>query len=321
MKHKYPNKTKRKGFWKRYERATIKNYRKVWKTILELFAQEKTPFEFSKNGRKPNLTKEEYVAMAVLYAYFDLDFRELEYLVDLLSGKKLDHTNCNRWFGKLTQDYVNNLVFLVHKKIIEIKDVGDYIADSTKVTCDRLESKIYKGKETFVHVNWKLHILVQYIFTLGLVSIVSVFSSPGEVNDSRPLRNELLKKGRLTKGRKVHADKGYFGKENIKKCKRLGLQPNLVPKEQYYKDGFIKRYIQKDYDPKARKKTRGLVEGAFGGLETKFKLETRCRKPKNRNIHLSLLALRHNLRTYFRATSLKLLFSFATTPVSEKNRS
>ena len=34
--NKYPNKTKRIGFWKVYEQANIKDFRKVWDTALEI---------------------------------------------------------------------------------------------------------------------------------------------------------------------------------------------------------------------------------------------------------------------------------------------
>jgi len=315
MKPKYPNKKKRKGFWKRYERASIKDYRKVWTTAISLAKEQGVPFEFSKRGRKPNLSKEEYVAMAVLYAYFGQDFREVEPLVKLLTVKGLDHSNCIRWFGRLNPKYVNSLVFAVHKKIVGIDDVGDYIADSTKATCDRLKPLFYRGSKQLEHTTWKLHILIQYIFSIGLLSIVSVFSSKGEANDSPFLRNHLLEKHKVEKGKRLHADKGYFGKENIKVCKRLGLRPNLVPKEQEYSDSYLRKYIKKDYDNESRKQNRGLVEGVFGGMQTETDLRVRCRKPKHRDIFLGLLALKHNLRTYFRAIALTIISYFAPAPL------
>lgn len=311
--NKYPNKQKREGFWKIYERARIKDYRKVWSLILEIVSQEGTPFEFNKFGRRPNLKKEEYVAMAILHVYFNNDFRETEHLVGLLSGKNLDHSNCVRWFGRLTQEYINNLVFKLHKKIIGIDDAGDYIADSTRLICDRLEVQDVVEKELFKHTTWKMHILVQYIFSLGLISIISVFSSHGDVNDSPPLRNELLDKNKVTKGKKLHADKGYFGKDNIKMCKLLGLQPNIVPKEIEFSDKYLIKYVDNEYDNESRKQTRGLVEGVFGGLETETGMKLRCRKPKHRDIYSALMALKHNLRTYLRATALGLCL-FRTNP-------
>jgi len=158
------------------------------------------------------------------------------------------------------------------------------------------------------------HVLAQYIFTLGLVSIVSVFASNKEVNDSPQLRNNLLHEGKIYKDKRVHADKGYFGKENIMRCKELGLKPNIVPKEQEYSDRYLKRYMRNDYDIESRKSNRELIEEIFGGLEMEMGMKVRCRKSEHRNIFLSLLALKHNLRTYFRATALRIFIYFAPTP-------
>jgi len=314
MNRKYPNKKKRKGFWKRYERADIKNYWKVWNLTYSIVGEGCVPFEFSRRGRKPNLTKEELVCMTVLHVYFDNDFRETEQQITLITGKKLDHTNCVRWFGKLNPDYINNLVFSIHKKIIGIDDAGDYIADSSNATCDRLKVKNTVGEEEFHHVTWKLHALVQYIFTLGLISVISVWSTKGEKSESPIFRKKLLKKGKVQKGKKCHADKGYFGKKNLKECEKLGLKPNLVPKEIEYSDTYLKKYVKNSYDNESRKKTRGLVEGLFGGFETEMNMKIRCRKPHHRNIYLCLLGVKHNLRTYLRATALKLNIHFAPTP-------
>ena len=312
MALKYPNKIKRDGYWKQYERARIKDYRKVWDFCIEFVNEDEIPFIFSNIGRKPNLSRKEYVCMSILHAYFGLDFRETEQLIKILTGKQLDHTNCVRWFGRLNAEYINNLVFEIHKKIIGIDNAGDYIADSTQLTCDRLEEQTILDK--YQHITWKLHILAQYIFTLGLVSIVSAFASNREANDSPPLRNNLLHEEKICADKRVHADKGYFGKENIRKCKELGLKPNIVPKEQYYSDAYLKRYIRNDYDAESRKANRGLIEGIFGGMETEMGMKVKCRKPEHKNIFLSLLALKHNIRTYFRATALRIFIYFAPTP-------
>jgi len=315
---KYPNPRKRVGYWKRYERADIKNYRKVWNATYQLVCEGVVPFEFSRKGRKPNLEKEEYVCMAVLHVYFDNDFRETEQQITLLTSKKLDHTNCVRWFGKINPKYVDNLVFRVHKKLIGIDDVGDYIVDSTQVTCDRYEVKEVVDKEELHLQTLKLHILVTYLLNLGLVSIISTFASPGKANDSPFLRKKLLKKEKIIHGRTLHADKGYFGKENIKTCKQKGLKPNIVPKEMEYSDTYLKKYAEKEYDNKARKATRGLVETPFGGLETETGMKIRCRKPHHRNIYICLMALKHNIRSYLRATALKLELNFAPTSINRK---
>lgn len=315
---KYPNKKKRRGFWKRYEQSDIKDFRKVWNISMGFILEKDIPFSFSMSGRKPNLTRKEYVCMSILYVYFNLDFRETEQLIKLLTGKKLDHTNCVRWFGRLNLEYVNNLVFKIHKKIIGIDDSGDYITDASTVTCDRLKTINKAGEELFIHETWKLHSLVQYIFTLGLLSVVSIWSTKGESSESPVLRKKLLNKDRVEKGKRLHGDKGYFGKENIKFCKQLGLNPNIVPRDMEYSDAYLKKYVRKNYDNESRKKNRGLVEGLFGGFHTEMDMKIRCRKPHHRNIYISLLAVKHNIRTYLRATALKLFYLFRTNPLGGK---
>jgi len=277
------------------------------------------PFIFSKKGRRPNLSRKELVCMAVLHVYFENDFRETEQQISLIISKKLDHTNCVRWFGKLNPEYVNSLVFKIHKKLVGIDDVGDYIADSTQVTCDTYEVKEVVDKEELHLETLKLHILVIYLTSLGIVSIVSTFASKGEANDSPFLRKELLKKEKIIPGKTLHADKGYFGKKNIKACKEKGLKPNIVPKERDYSDNYLKKYVKKEYDNESRKKTRGLVETPFGGLETETGMKIRCRKPKHREIYLCLMALKHNIRSYLRATALKLKKPFRTNLGFRKN--
>jgi hypothetical protein len=41
---KYPNKSKRKGYWKRYEKADINNHRKVWDFLDDIIDELGLPF-------------------------------------------------------------------------------------------------------------------------------------------------------------------------------------------------------------------------------------------------------------------------------------
>ena len=57
----------------------------------------------------------------------------------------------------------------------------------------------------------------------------------------------------------------------------------------------------------------------FGGIETETYARIRCRKPHHRDICVGLSALKHNLRTYFRAVALNIIFYFAPTPSLSKS--
>jgi hypothetical protein len=249
---------KRPSYWKNYERADIKDYRKVWDLTKQIVLEEGVPFERSKRGRPPKLQLWEYVCTSILYVYFNDSFRETEQLLKLLTGKSLDHSNIVRWFGKLNPTYIDKLVYRIHTKITQQSDEGDYIADSTTLTCDRYRERILRGEKVRDHITWKLHTFVQYLSVMGLVSMLSVCSTKGSVNDGPVLRGKLLKKKRVISGRKCHADKAYFGKENIRALKSAKLVPNLVPKEINYSDATLKRAVR-EYDNEARKKNRGMV--------------------------------------------------------------
>ena len=135
---------KRKGYWKAYEKANIKDYRKVWKIAKDIVQKESVPYKLNKLGRPPKLELWMYVGLAVIYVYFNDPFRETEQLLKLLTGKSLDHSNIIRWFGKLRRSYIDKLVYKIHLRIIEQSVEGDYLADSSGVTCDRYQKALYR---------------------------------------------------------------------------------------------------------------------------------------------------------------------------------
>lgn len=96
MKGKTPSKKKRIGFWKAYEKADLKDYRKVWDLVRDIVLEEGVPFEAKRLGRRPKLELWMYIAIAVIYAYFGDTFRETEFRLPDLCGKKLDHSNLVR---------------------------------------------------------------------------------------------------------------------------------------------------------------------------------------------------------------------------------
>jgi hypothetical protein len=302
---------KRKGYWRGYEKANIKDYRIVWKTAEKIVKKEGVPFKVKNRGRPPKLELWMYVCIAIIYIYFNDPFRETEKLFNLLTNHSLDHSNIIRWFGKLKRSYVDKLTYEIHLEIIKQNNQGDYLADSSGVTCDRYQKTLYRGEETQELIHWKLHIFAQYLLMLGLVSIVGVWATYGDDNDSPVFRKHLLKPSRVEKGKRCHADKAYFGKENIRKLKKAGLIPNIVPKKWEYSDSTLKIAVR-GYDNQERKRNRGLVETPFGGLETEMNMKIRCRKPHHRHIATCLLGLKHNIKTLLRAKALSLQGYFRT---------
>ena len=319
---KYPNKKKRKGYWKRYRRADIKNHRKVWSFLDEVIDELGLPFPVQMRGRKPKLAHEVYAKTAVYLVYFDVRLRDMQSELHRLEGNSIDFTNIDRWFLKTDDEWVRKATQLLHEKMEPMFRKACYITDSTKVTTTRyyettrLDSE---GKRVLDLLTLKLHLLVVYFITAGIVSIANFHLTHGDANDSPIMNKYLLENVRLRKGRKNHADKGYWSKENILKNKKKGLQPNIVPKE-VDNHGLTLKTAIAEYDNEERKKYRGIIEGVFGGMTTDQGMKTRFKLDRARKLHMALLAFTHEIRTYFRAIVYKAsaLFShFATTPRPE----
>ena len=117
MSPKYPPKRKRKGYWQAYDRARIKDFRKVRDFCLEIVRQIGLPYQAKKRGRRPNLKLEDYAAISIMLAYFDMSLRDMEGEIPLLFEGSLDHSNVDRWFEKLDEEWVEKAVRLLHGKI------------------------------------------------------------------------------------------------------------------------------------------------------------------------------------------------------------
>ena len=317
MSLKYPNKRKRKDYWKVYERARIKDFRKLWNFAKQIVEEQGNPYKKKDNrGRKPNLSYIENAAICILLVCFDLSLRDAEGKILLLTNKTLDHSNIDRWFEKLDEEYVYKAARKLGAKIESMFNDGCYIADSTEYTTTRYYELIDTGERAIELLTLKLHILICYIGSAGLLVLRNCFASHGDAHDSPIFRDYLLENVILQSGRMLHADCAYFAIENIRKCKQLGLKPNFVPKENIEHSLTLKIAI-KEYDNEARKQNRGLVEGFFGGTTTETDNKIRFVKDRCRKTYLGLVALKHQIRTYFRAIEIKSLICwviFATTP-------
>ena len=303
MSPKYPPKRKRKGYWKAYDRARIKDFRKVRDLCLEIVRQIGLPYQAKKRGRPPNLELEDYAVISIMLAYFDMSLRDMEGEIPLLFEGSLDHSNVDRWFEKLDDVWVEEAVKLLHSKIQAMFRKGEAIIDSTKITTTQYHETFQVGEMILELLTIKLHLLVVYFWTVGIISIASLFVSHGDLHDSQPVP-ELLDKGRLTKGTRLHGDKAYNSEDLYEEMFEKEIKPNIVPKDTT-KKGFWTKKAKKQYDNEARKKFRGLIEGIFGGMTTENSTRTRFVKDRNRKTHVALMALSHEIRTYFRAIAIK----------------
>ena len=321
MALKYPNKRKRKGYWKRYRKADIKNHRKLWQFLDEIVDELGVPFIIHKRGAKPKLGYKACAKIIIYLVYFDVKLRDMQSTLNDLEGRTIDFSNIDRWFTKADDEWVRKATQMLHERIEQMFRKACYITDSSKVTTTQYyeSTEIDKeGNRILELLTLKLHLFVAYFMVIGIVSIANFHVTHGDANDN-PIMNEyLLEDVNLRKGRKNHADKGYWSKENIRKNKEKGLQPNIVPKSEG-DSGLTLKTAVNEYDNEARKKNRGIIEGVFGGWTTEQGMKTRFRLDRTRKLHISLMALSHEIRTYFKAIAHKAiaLFGFiATTPES-----
>ena len=302
---KYPNKKKRKGYWKTYDRARIKDFRKLWDFSLEIIKKLGNPFPKKDNrGRKPKLKRDYYAAICILLAYFDLSLRDMEGEVPLLTNETLDHSTIEWWFEKLDEEYIKTATKFLHRKIKKMFRKGEYITDSTKITTTRYAKILHKGQETIELLCLKLHLIIMYFATAGILSIESLYVTHGDAHDSPVFRDGLVSQAQFQKNKRIHGDKAYFAEENITACEKECLKTNFVPKDNI-KHGLVLKRAIKEYEEETRKRFRGMIEGLFGGTTIENGNKTRFVKDRCRKTHIALMGLSHEIRTYFRALEIK----------------
>ena len=296
MSLKYPNKCKRAGYWPVYEQARINDFLFVFKEICKIISTVAEPKRG--RGRPPNILLRELYCICVFGVAFDFTFRELEGFVQLLLNKKLDHTNLSRWLGKLDEQIIHKAIKKLNHRMIKRRKI-EYIVDSTPLTLTTYQQLIYKGKELLELMTWKLHVILVYLPALGLLSVVSVYTTHGDAHDSPPYRDNLLPEAETRAGARIHGDSAYWGIENIKQTKEKELMPNFVPRDGA-DGGLVLGKALREYDNKARKRFRGMVEGFFGGIATRQGTVCRLINHQSKVVFGYALALAQQIRTYMR---------------------
>ena len=297
----YPNKCKRAGYWPAYEQARINDFLLLFKEICEVIPQIAEPPRG--RGRPPHLTLRELYCVCTLAIAFDFTFRELETFVQLLLNKELDHTNLSRWLSRLDENVIDVAIKKLNRRMTRRRRI-EYVVDSTPLTLTVYYVNITAGKEVLELMTWKLHVIIAYLSALGLLSIVSVYATHGDAHDSPIFREGLVPQAQFQRDKRIHGDKAYFAEESIVSCEALGIKTNFVPKDNIKHGLILKRAIE-EYDNEARKRFRGMIEGLFGGTTTDNGNKTRFVKDKCRKTHIALMALSHEIRTYFRALEHK----------------
>ena len=93
--------------------------------------------------------------------------------------------------------YIEKASELLNKKLDSMFDYGEYILDATKYAATEYHESFHKGEMTYELDLIGLHILVNYFFKEGFISIVKFHVSGGWSNESPIFREKILSKTKL----------------------------------------------------------------------------------------------------------------------------
>lgn len=311
------SKKKRKGYYKVFFRAKTKDIIKVWNFLDELIHRLGNPFQRKKTGRPPKFKDMKiYTKICILIGYFDYTLDEIAGYLPVLAGNSLDRSNIDRWFQRMEPAYIEKISDYLNQELESMFDYSEYIVDATKYTTNEYQEVFHKGQSTFKLVMLGLHIIVNYFVKEGFLSIVKFHVSDGESHESPIFREKLLPNAKLKPHRRMHGDKGFASEDNFELLFEKEIIPNISQKEGTL-GGFWTKKAKKVYNNNLRKQIRGLVETVFGGMQTETDNRVRFKLDKAKKTYVSIRALTHQIRTYFRALVYKALsywLGFATTP-------
>ena len=285
------------------------------------------PWEVSKRGYPPDHLPEEYAAVAIYQKHFHMVLRATEGDTPFILGKRMDHSVI--WWGlqRIPAGYVGRAIELLFELIIELFSPDFFIPDATGVQTDRYRKRKrsrlrpkdkpppnrQKGREKRPseeqeHVTLKLHLLIGCCRGPGLLPILRARVTRGYAHDSPQLKPLVGKfKG---EGEPFPADAGYDSTDNYILVKKHGFVP-VIKLRKGEPRGLLRREMAESFElHRDIYRYRGLIEGVFGGTETKYGNRTRCRLRRSRRVDCLLMAVSHNIRTYMRALALKELKIF-----------
>ena len=325
------------GYWKSYHASRANERQRVFRLCRRVVEKLGPPWQVAKRGRPPEHQPEEYAAISIYRKHFHMALRVAEGDTPFTLGKRVDHSDI--WWGlqRISAEYVDQAIELLFGLIVELFPPDIFIPDATGVQTDRYRKRKRpklrprdkpppkwrrrRGKrpsEEREHVTLKLHLLVGYCKGPGLLPILRARVTRGHAHDSPQLK--FLVGETRGKGEPFPADRGYDSENNYILVKDRGFVPVIKLRKGEPK-GLVRREMAESFElHRDIYRYRGLIEGVFGGTETKYGNRTRCRLRRSRRVDCLLMVVSHNLRTYMRALALKelgifiLLLIYWTTP-------
>ncbi len=300
-------------YWQRYDaRYKLGNIKNLYYFVLSKARKLGLPFKKkSKRGRDFAISPCEYVTMYIISTLFDFSLRDDELLSDMLCGKHIDHSTFGKANNRIPYHYLKKLLIMIWNEIRNL--VGEIasilIADSTAVKTDRLcRSSLIGCKRSKRRVVDKMNILAEYYPEKKIIAVVNAdaFFASDAYSAIRML-NEIEISSPV-----IFADAGFDCEELFEKCLKMGIKPMIKQRKYNKKPKRYRRKALELFDEKAYKKFRGVIEGIFGGLETRRLLFTRYKKKSMRMKHIIAMAIVHNINTYMAISLFILIFSISS---------
>jgi len=315
------------GYWKSYHASKANEKGQVFKLCKRVVKKLGPPWQVTRRGRPPEHRPEEYAAVVIYRKHFRMTLRVAEGDTPFTLGKRLDHSDIWWALQRISVRYVQSSIRLLFELIIGISPPDFFIPDATGIQTDRYMKRgrpklrpkdkppperhgrrEKRPSEERELVTLKLHLLIGYCRSPGLLPILRARITRGHAHDSPQLKQ--LIKGVRGVGEFFPADRGYDSEDNYILVKSHGFVP-VIKLRRGKPKGFVRREMAGSFDTNREiYRHRGLIEGVFGGTETKYGNQTRCRLRKSRRVDCLLMVVSHNLRTYMRALALKELKIF-----------
>jgi len=298
-------------YWKRYDaRYKLGNIKNLYYFIQSKARKLGKPFDRKSNrGRPYAINPYEYVAIFIISTLLDFSLRDDEFLSDSLFGKHIDHSTFGKAFLKIPYHYLKKLLTIIRNEINSIignNSIPILIADSTGVRTDRLYvPTIVKCKLKKRRVTNKMNIIAEYypeekaivIANADAFFVSDAYSAIRMLNESEVTAKMLF------------ADAGFDCEELFEKCFKRQIKPIIKQREYDKEPRKYRKKALEIFDKELYRKFRGIIEGIFGGLETRRLLFTRYKKKSMRMKHIIAMAIVHNINTYMAISLFILIFS------------
>lgn len=299
---------KRPGYWKVYHLSKKYNGKDKFKLLLGVCKKIGQPWKKSKKGAKPKFEPYEHAAIFIYMVLCVYSYRDMEDHILEVMDKTIDHSTIGKAAKRIPVEYMHTVLKLFFKMTDNLCRVkGVYIGDSTGISTDRYKTvKIVLGKRSKKqHIKW--HIIVKYYPAKGIISIVSCCMAGEYSHDSPNFRKNFDPK--LCKNGLFFGDGGFDAEENLRLCEKHNVTAIIRIRDPKSAKGIRRRYAWLFKNNQGLYRLiRGIIEGVFGGSETRYGNRIRYRLDHTRDIALIALGIKHNIDSYLRLIAYESVF-------------